>query len=336
MEHERIKDIFIQIGEQIRDQIYDSLKKQSTQHELSTVYEDSEEDVIYLIDKRAEDLIIKNFEMHASELGGVVLIGEGIGNRKNPKILPSNFDESTCRYRIIIDPIDGTRGIMYDKRSAFFLAGAAVNKGYDTMFSDIEVSVMVELPTSRAAISDVLWAIKGKGAHAYSVNLLNKQTSAKEIRPSKAQSIEGGFAIISKFFPQGKKKLATIEEELLSSLFPEKFHKISVFDDQYISSGGQLYELLMGHDRFVADIRKTIFQAAAQHGEPIGHCCHPYDISAHLIGIEAGIIITDVDGNNLNCPLDTTENVDWLGFANQAVYRQVYPALYNVLKKSIL
>ena len=52
--------------------------------------------------------------------------------------------------RIIIDPIDGTRGLMYDKRSAFFLAGAAPNRGDSTTLQDIEVAAMVELPTTRS------------------------------------------------------------------------------------------------------------------------------------------------------------------------------------------
>ena len=31
-----------------------------------------------------------------------------------------------------------------------------------------------------------------------------------------------------------------------------------VFDDQYISTGGQLYELAVGHDLFTADLRPAV------------------------------------------------------------------------------
>ncbi len=53
---------------------------------------------------------------------------------------------------------------MYDKRAAWALAGVAPNKGPGTRLRDIEVAVMTELPTSKMAYRDVLWAIKGQGA----------------------------------------------------------------------------------------------------------------------------------------------------------------------------
>jgi hypothetical protein len=53
---------------------------------------------------------------------------------------------------VIVDPIDGTRGIMYDKRAAWALAGVAPNKGPGTRLRDIEVAVMTELPTSKMGL----------------------------------------------------------------------------------------------------------------------------------------------------------------------------------------
>ena len=47
-----------------------------------------------------------------------------------------------------------------------------------------------------------------------------------------------------------------------------------VFDDQYICTGGQFYELIVGHDRFIADLRPLFYQILHQ---PPGLCCHPYD-----------------------------------------------------------
>ena len=34
--------------------------------------------------------------------------------------------------------------------------------------------------------------------------------------------------------------------------------KAACFEDQYLSTGGQLYELMAGHDRFIADIRPLL------------------------------------------------------------------------------
>jgi len=56
---------------------------------------------------------------------------------------------------VLIDPIDGTRGIMYDKRAAWALAGVAPNRGPATRLSDIHLAVMTELPTSKMGFADV-------------------------------------------------------------------------------------------------------------------------------------------------------------------------------------
>ncbi len=71
-------------------------------------------------------------------------------------------EDSKLRFRVIIDPIDGTRGLMYDKRSAWFLAAVAVDKGEQTGLRDTIASVMVELPTSKQHLCDSLLATYGK------------------------------------------------------------------------------------------------------------------------------------------------------------------------------
>ena len=64
--------------------------------------------------------------------------------------------------RIIIDPIDGTRGLMYQKRAAWILTGVAVNRGPEqTNISDIELPIQTEIPLVKQHLSDSFWAIKG-------------------------------------------------------------------------------------------------------------------------------------------------------------------------------
>jgi hypothetical protein len=106
-----------------------------------------------------------------------------------------------------------------------------------------------------------------------------------------------------------------------------------VFEDQYISSGGQLYEMLMGHDRFVADVRGLLYRYLKTQNQEGGHVCHPYDVCAHLIGTEAGIIITDGHGNPLRAPLDLTTEINWIGYANPHIEQEVKPILNTLLKK---
>ena len=66
-----------------------------------------------------------------------------------------------------------------------------------------------------------------------------------------------------------------------------------MFEDQYISSGGQLYELMAGHDRFVADLR-PLFERRRAGGAAL--CCHPYDLCTELIARELGVLVTDEQG----------------------------------------
>jgi fructose-1,6-bisphosphatase/inositol monophosphatase family enzyme len=328
MNHELTREVLCQIGEAVCRKVHQALQEQSIE-ERSSVHQEGADDTIYQIDKDVEDIIVPLLRKQATALGGVVLIAEGIGEGSlDGLVLPENIEAAEAAVRIIMDPIDGTRGIMYDKRSAFFLAGAAPNKGRQTRLQDIEVAVMTELPTSRSVLSDTLWAIKGKGTHRYTWHLEKNTRETRIIRPSQSPTWYGGFGQIARFFPPGRETLAAIEDDMLATLFPDApAGKAIVFEDQYISSGGQLYEILVGHDRFVADIRESLFRKMKQAGQKTGHVCHPYDVCASLIGTEAGIIITGPGGEPLDAPLDTTSPVDWVAYANEQLRAQIEPVL---------
>jgi len=293
-------------------------------------------DVIYRIDSEVEPLIEERFEQHAAGLGGIVLVAEGIGETE-VTCWPKGSSPDDAALRIILDPIDGTRCIMFEKRSAFFLAGAAPNRGEDTRLSDIEVAVMVEIPTTRAALRDECWAIKGQGAFVETVDLRTSDRSKTPISPPPCTSIEGGTVCFSRFFNPGKEVLAQLEEDLIAELFPDAVSgQIITFDDQYTSSGGQLYELLMGHDRLIADLRDGLYRRFEREGRRTGHVCHPYDLAAHLIGSEAGLILCNKDGSALDAPFDTQAPADWIGYANATIQAQVEPALSRLLDRDSL
>jgi fructose-1,6-bisphosphatase/inositol monophosphatase family enzyme len=332
MNHETIRDVLIEIGFQVCGKVHHALRHQSLEHRTA-VHAETEEDTIYTIDRDVEEIIVPALESHAEALGGIVLVAEGIGD-EDCVVLPRHCTEEQAAIRVIMDPIDGTRGIMYDKRSAFYLAGAAPNKGAETRLLDIETAVMVELPTSRSYLSDVFWAIRGGGAHRQTRNLETGEMTTRSITPSTSKSILGGFAQISRFFPPGKDILAQIEEELIQSLFPAPAESRAIlFEDQYICTGGQLSELLTGHDRFTADIRASLYRLRQSQGQWIGLTCHPYDISAHLIGTEAGLHITNAEGQPLNPPLDTCSPVDWVAYANHDIQDEVEAVFLDLLRK---
>jgi hypothetical protein len=109
--------------------------------------------------------------------------------------------------------------------------------------------------------------------------------------------------------------------------------KTHCFEDQYICSGGQLYELMAGRDRFVADLRPLMEQLLAQRGLALGICCHPYDVCTELIARELGVIVTDEAGRPLAAPLDVDSEITWIGYANPAIRQQIEPALQAALQR---
>ena len=92
--------------------------------------------------------------------------------------------------------------------------------------------------------------------------------------------------MISRFFPGIRAELAAIDDEVVAAVLgPPQPGKAQLFEDQYISTGGQLYELMAGHDRFVADLR-PLFERRRAGGAAL--CCHPYDLCTELIARELG------------------------------------------------
>src|SRR5439155_5711632 len=163
-------------------------------------------DTIYAIDADVEP-IIEEFCREWSKTTPLVLVAEGIENDhgvEGVKIFPEGTSEDDARIRLIIDPIDGTRGIMYDKRPAWSLAGVALNNGANTRLRDIEAALMTELPTSKMGFSDVLWATRGSGANAKRVDLRNDAEEPLPVQPSRARTVDHGFATIADFFPGTK------------------------------------------------------------------------------------------------------------------------------------
>ena len=327
-----IRKRLVIIGELVRDHVLLELRRQTTE-DLSAVAFHSAADTIYEIDRSVETILLPALQKHLAPLASFVLICEGV-NDEQPLAFPADCSLDACELRIIIDPIDGTRPIMYNKRSAWVLIGVAPNRGDATTLADIDLAVQVELPTTRAAIADTLWAIRGQGVVGETVDLKTGERVPCYPRPSRAASIRGGFAMLANFFPIGKDILASIEENLALELFGDlSNNKTALFTDQYLSTGGQLYELMMGHDRMLADVRSLLYEMLAREGKPTGHSCHPYDICTALIAEEAGVIVTDGRGRPLDAPLDTTTDVSWIGYANQAIRTEVEPVLQALLKK---
>jgi fructose-1,6-bisphosphatase/inositol monophosphatase family enzyme len=327
-EPDRIRTLLLGLGDYVRQSVLNA-RHESDPGDLATISRESVADTIYGIDRISEDAITEWFTEHWPSTIPVELVMEGI-DPQHPVTFPPKVPCEQTVAKIILDPIDGTRGIMYDKRAAWFLAGVAPQRGPATRLSEIEVAVMVELPTTKQWRADRFSAIRGRGFLSDSVNILTGEILSRSVRPSHAADVLHGFGYISRFFPAGKALTAAIEQQLWERLYPSAAGKeVIVFEDQYISTGGQFCELLLGHDRMIADIRPLVFKKL---GIPSALCCHPYDVAAALVLEEAGIILESPDGSPMDGPLDTTSPISWVGYANPELASHIRPVLRAVLK----
>ena len=314
----------------------DMILRSRKQSGLNEIGRSSAADTIYKIDAEV-DPILESFCKEWGRQTPIVVVAEGLvdedGNEVESRVFPATAKESDAPIRVIFDPIDGTRGIMYDKRPAWALAGVAPNRGPATRLRDIEIAVMTELPTSKSGFGDCLWAVKGQGAKAVRVDLRNGDSQPLKLAPSKAETINHGFASITDFFPGTKIIAGELMEYLAKNLIgPADVTRATVFEDQYISTGGQFYEMIVGHDRFNADLRPLFYKIQNQ---PEGLCCHPYDCATWLIAEEAGVILTDGLGRPLDGPLDVTTGISWAAFANQTLRKSIEPILTRYLTERI-
>src|SRR5690242_6692289 len=97
----------------VRDLIIRS-RSAGSLHEVSRV---SAADTIYKIDTDI-DPILETFCEEWGRTTPLIVIAEGLegrdGNEVEHRVFPHGASESDAQIRVIVDPIDGTRGIMYD------------------------------------------------------------------------------------------------------------------------------------------------------------------------------------------------------------------------------
>lgn len=319
------------LHEAIRDKVVESCERQAIE-QLSNVVSVQAGDTIFALDRISEEVLIRYFEK-LGQTRSFVLIAEGLGE-DGVMTFPRGTDPAEAELRVIIDPIDGTRGIMYQKRSAWILTGVAPNRGPETGLQDIELAIQSEIPLVKQDLCDCFWAIRGQGVGGERINRYTGTSTDLLPHPSHADTIAYGYGGISRFFPGGRAELAAIDDSVVERILgPNETGQAQAFEDQYISTGGQLYELLMGHDRWIADLRPLIATYLQSRGRNLGLCCHPYDLCTELIAREAGIVVTTASGDPLTAPLDVTTPMNWVGYANRQLHDQVAPVLQAVLQE---
>ncbi|MAG58241.1 MAG: inositol monophosphatase [Planctomycetes bacterium] len=279
-------------------------------------------DLQYSLDVLGEDGLIEETRRLFGGGGPLRLLSEG---------LPAEGEivfAGEGGHLLVVDPVDGTRGLMHDKRSAFFLAGIAPD-GPAPRLRAVRHACLVEIPTSRSLLSDVLVVSPERGLQAWTEDLGAGTRVPLVPTPSGNADLDHGFATIARFFGGAGAAMGTFHDAFLERVFPgDPDAWMGVFEDQYICNGGQMHALVTGRDRFVADLRPLFERTDG--GRLM--CSHPYDVLALPIAEAAGVVVTGADGAPLDVPLDLSTDVAWIGYASEALRHAVEPRLQEALR----
>src|SRR5262249_25835290 len=206
---------------------------------LARVEREAEGDTIYAVDRVSEEKLLELVHRELAPLATVLVIAEGLP--AEGVVVPAGRPPAEAALRVVVDPIDGTRGLMYQKRSGWILTGVAPNRTPPPTLRDVVLAVQTEIPLVKQHLSDTLWAVRGEGAHAERTDRTTGARSPLRLEPSRARTIAHGFAMVSRFFPGAREELAAIDEEIVAgALGPVARGKAHCFEDQYICTGGQL------------------------------------------------------------------------------------------------
>ncbi|MDZ7311591.1 MAG: hypothetical protein ONB45_09945 [candidate division KSB1 bacterium] len=309
--------------------------------EISQVASLTAADTIYGIDVVAESALLHFLEAHQNEVPAFLLVGEF---ERGEAI---SFGKGQPQFRVLLDPVDGTRLLMHKKSSGWILTGIAPERGDDTRLSDIFFALQTELPTPKQVYADTFWA----SAHTLSAgvrqNLFTGEQSILRLQTDAASDLHHGFISFVNLFPRGKALISAIEEEFLYSpsvltqpapqnADPEKTlvkTETQVFEDQHLSTGGQLYALMTGQLRLVVDLRSALNVHWRAHRKTTILCAHPYDLATWLIAQQSGVILCSLDGSSLDGPTHPTAEIGWIGFANLTLAQRYLPSLLQVFRR---
>jgi fructose-1,6-bisphosphatase/inositol monophosphatase family enzyme len=232
--------------------------------------------------------------------------------------------------RVVIDPVDGTRGLMADLRSAWTVIAACGPGAEQPRLSEVQLGLCSELPDSRTARFRRLRAERGGGAQLELRELESGALlSTQQLQADEDDRPDHGFFSFFRYSPSQRPQLAELEARFFERLEQhEAADTRSCYDDQYISNGGQLVLLALGTYRMIAELRAALAQAEGASFT----CSKPYDCAgALLVAREAGCVVSSAGGTELDFPLDAQTPVSFVGWANAATARRLAPHLAAAL-----
>ncbi len=277
-------------------------------------------DISYALDEPAE-AAVTDFVERLARRHPVTLVCEGPGLVAHAG--PPGGDAPAVR--AIVDPVDGTRSLMHDMRSAWALTGIAPDRGDATRLSDVEVAVQTELPTTSAGVYHVLTAVRGAGAriarHDVATGALLEE---RALVAPRALTLDNGYLAFTRYLAVERPVVAELERCFLDrALAAHGLDPRLVYDDQYLCSAGQLFLVTTGRYRMLADLRGWL---RATRGIE-NFTAKPYDLAALLVYREAGVPVLDAEGRPLDAPLDTETALSVLAWPNETLREAFEPHL---------
>jgi fructose-1,6-bisphosphatase/inositol monophosphatase family enzyme len=236
--------------------------------------------------------------------------------------------------RVVLDPVDGTRNLMADLRSAWTVIALAGAGTEEPRLSEVELGLVAELPDSRAARFRILSARRGAGAFLEEHELSGAVHAARQpLHADNDDRVDHGYFSFFRYTPALRPMLAELEADFFQRLeAQEGADPRHCFDDQYISNGGQLVLLALGSYRFIADLRADL----APRIESSCTTSKPYDCAgAILVAREAGCILHDAEGGQVDFPLDGVTPVSFVGYANAATADRISPHLLRARQEAL-
>jgi hypothetical protein len=275
-------------------------------------------DLTYALDDVADEPL-SEYAMRLGVRHPVTLIAEGPGERR------AGEGAAGPPLRVLIDPVDGTRSLMHDMRSAWALTGLAPDKGPGTRLSDVIVAVQTELPTTSAGVYHVLSAVRGRGAviARHDVRSGAELERAPLLAPQKLR-LDNGYLCFARYLPEERPLVAALEAEFLSRVI--ETHDVDprlLYDDQYLCSAGQLFLVATGRYRMLADLRGWLSRTRGLQN----FTAKPYDLASLLIWREAGVPVFDEHFAPLDAPMDTETKLSVIAFANEELRLKLEPEL---------
>ncbi len=231
--------------------------------------------------------------------------------------------------RGLIDPVDGTRSLMHDMRSAWALTALAPDKGPATRLSDALVAVQTELPTTTAGVYHVLSAVRGGGATLARHDVRSgAELERRALHAPEGLRLDNGYLCFTRFLAVERPLVAALEADFLArAIAAHRLDPRLLYDDQYLCSAGQLFLVGTGRYRMLADLRGWLHRTRGLDN----FCAKPYDLAALLVWQEAGVPVLDEEFAPLDAPMDTESRLSVIAFANEELKALLLPHLLEAM-----